>query len=464
MTRSLRRPGRLLACATLAWMAAGLPAAEAAAPSSTAAPPLPAARYRELAAKVSRDRVEGTVLTLATFRTRHTASTDLVAGEGIAAAARWIREEMLAGAGNGPATVTFDEFLAEGPRLGKPTPARNVMMLIPAAASWGAKRYVIVAGHYDTRASDPMDFRSDAPGANDDGSGTTAVREMARVLGRVRFDANVILVCVSGEEEGLLGSRHLARRAVDEGWEVRAMITNVIVGNSLGQNGVRDAGRLRVFSEGVPSVVDDAKARLRVAIGGENDSTSRQLSRHVAEIHAALFDDFAAMQLHRPARMGRGGDHIPFLEEGFPAVRFTEVNEHFHHQHQDVRVEKGVPYGDLPEYVDFDYLTRVARANSAVLASLADAPAEPRNVLISRGVDPDTTLAWDPVPDGDVAGYEVLRRDTTSPVWEEAAFVAAPATRLKLPGVTVDNAFFAVRAVDRDGHRSIAVFPAGQLR
>jgi len=451
------------ACALLAGMT-GVTALSANPPASSAAPPLPAARYRDIAANVSRERVEGTVRTLATFRTRHTASTDLVAGEGIAAAGRWIKEEMLGGAGSGGAVVTFDEYLAEGARLAKPTPARNVMMLIPAASSWGAKRYVIVSGHYDSRASDPLDFRSDAPGANDDGSGTAVVIEMARILGRQRFDANVILVAVSGEEQGLLGARHLARRAAEQAWEVRAMITNDIVGNSLGQNGVRDAGRLRVFSEGVPSTVDEAKARLRVAIGGENDSTSRQLSRHVAEIMAAVLDDFAAMQVYRRDRMGRGGDHIPFLEEGFPAVRFTEVNEHFHHQHQDVRIEKGIPYGDLPESVDFAYLTHVTRANTAVVASLADAPAEPRNVLISRGVEPDTTLAWDPVPDEDVAGYEVLRRDTTAPDWQEAVFVAAPATRMTLAGVTVDNAFFAVRAVDRDGHRSIAVFPTGQLR
>jgi hypothetical protein len=462
MTRA-SRPARA-ACVLVTLTAAVLPALGAVPAAASAAPPWPLSAYRELAAKVARDRLEGTVLSLAAFRTRHTASTDLVAGEGIAAAARWIREEMLGGAGDGPATVTFDEYLAEGARLLKPAPARNVMMLIPAAASWGANRYVVVAGHYDSRASDPVDFRSDAPGANDDGSGTAVVMEMARILGRRRFDANVLLVCVSGEEQGLHGSRHLARRAAERGWDVRAMITNDIVGNSLGQNGVRDAGRLRVFSEGVPLGVDEAKARLRVAIGGENDSPSRQLSRHAAEVLSAVFDDFTAMQVYRRDRMARGGDHIPFLEEGFPAVRFTEVNEHFRHQHQDVRQEKGVRYGDLPEFMDFDYLTRVARANTAVLASLADAPAEPRNVRITRGAEPDTTLAWDPVPDEDVAGYEVLRRATTAAVWEGAVFVAAPAARLTLAGVTVDNEFFAVRAVDRDGHRSIAVFPTGTLR
>jgi len=438
--------------------------AAASAAEGAGSPPAPMARYREIAAKVSRDRVEGTVLTLATFRTRHTASTDLAPGEGIAAAARWIQGEMLAGAGKG-STVTFDEYLAEGQRLDKPTPSRNVMMLIPARSPWAASRYVIVSGHYDSRASDPIDFRSDAPGANDDGSGTTVVIEMARILGKRSFDANVILVAVSGEEQGLLGARHLARTAKEKGWDVRAMITNDIVGNSLGQNGVRDADRIRVFSEGVPATVDEAKARLRVSIGGENDSPSRQLSRHVSEIIDGVFGDFAAMQVYRRDRMGRGGDHIPFLDEGFPAVRFTEVNEHYHHQHQDVRVaEDGVPYGDLPEYMDFEYLTRVARANTAVVASLADAPAEPRNVQISRGVEPDTTLSWDPVLDEDVAGYEVLRRDTTASLWEGAVFVAAPETRVTLPGVTVDNAFFAVRAVDRDGHRSIAVFPTGLLR
>ncbi len=459
-----RRLGAALACAAL--VAAAAPAARAQEGEAQAgvAPPLPVQEYRARAAEVSRDRIERTIVKLASFRTRHTASDDRVPGEGIAASGRWIHEVMTAAASGGSARVAFDEFIAEGRRLLKPTPARNVVMHIPARAPWARNRYVVVSGHYDSRALDPVDFRSDAPGANDDGSGTAVVIEMARILAQRPFDANVILVAVSGEEEGLLGARHLARRASAEGWDVRAMITNDIVGNSLGQNGVREAHRVRVFSEGVPGTEDADGARRRVAIGGENDSPSRQLSRHVTEMLDAVFDDFEAKQIFRRDRMGRGGDHIAFLDVGYPAVRFTEVNEHFHHQHQDVVTRDGVRYGDLPEFMDFDYLARVARANAAVIASLADAPAEPRNVRISAGVQPDTTLAWDPVPDEDVAGYEVLIRETTSPVWQEARWVAAPATRLAMPGVTVDNAFFAVRSVDRDGHRSIAVFPVGLIR
>lgn len=431
---------------------------------SAGAPSLAGARYGKLASEVSPGRLEETVRRLVSFRTRHVASPDTTGGEGIAAAGRWIKQEMERAAAGGDARVEFDEFIAAGRRLDRPTPARNILMIIPASRPWGKDRYVVVSGHYDSRASDPKDVTSDAPGANDDGSGTAVVMELARVLGRRSFDANVVLACVSGEEEGLLGARHLAGRAVREGWRVRAMITNDIVGSSLGQNGVRDVARLRVFSEGVASTEDEKGARRRVAMGGENDSPSRQLARAVAEIMSATFADFRALPVFRRDRMGRGGDHIAFLDEGFPAVRFTEVNEHFHHQHQDVRTENGIAYGDLPEFMDFDYLARVARANVAMVASLADAPAEPANVRISPGVRPDTTLSWDAVADADLAGYEVLWRDTAAPAWESSRFVPAGTTRLVLPGKTVDNFFFAVRSVDKDGNRSMAVFPGGILR
>lgn len=421
----------------------------------------PAERYRPLASRVSEERLKETVRKLVSFRTRHTASPDTGDTEGIAAAARWLEAEMRRAAGTTPMRVEADRFVAESPRLAGPTPAVNVLAFIPAGSEWGRDRYVIVSGHYDSRASDVTDFTSDAPGANDDASGTAVVVELAHVLSGRSFDANVLLACVSAEEVGLLGSKDLAARAREEGWSVRAMITNDIVGNSTGQNLVRERNRLRVFSEGVRSTEDERGARLRVAMGGENDSPSRQLSRHAAEVIGETLDGFQVLAIFRRDRMGRGGDHIPFLDIGVPAVRFTEVNEDFRKQHQDVRTENGVAFGDLPEFMDFGYLAQVARANVAVVASLADAPAEPGNVRISAGVQVDTTLSWDPVPDGDLKGYEVLWRETSATAWQDSRFAPAGATSLTLVGITVDNHFFAVRSVDSAGNRSIAVFPKG---
>jgi Zn-dependent M28 family amino/carboxypeptidase len=299
----------------------------------------------------------------------------------------------------------------------------------------------------------------DAPGANDDASGVAAVLEMARVMSRYEFDATVIFMAVAGEEQGLLGSTYFAEQARQKKLDIEAMFTNDIVGNSVGGNGVRDASTVRVFSEGVPSNEIEAEARVRRGVGGENDSASRQLARFIKEAGEAYVPRMKVMMVYRRDRYLRGGDHIPFLERGFPAVRFTEPNEDYRHQHQNVRTEGGVQYGDLPQFVDFNYIAQVARINAASLASLALAPAVPKQVgIVTSRLTNDTDLKWAANTEPDLAGYEIVWRETTSPIWTHARMVGS-VTTYTMKGMSKDNYFFGVRAVDKQGRRSPAGFP-----
>jgi hypothetical protein len=305
----------------------------------------------------------------------------------------------------------------------------------------------------------PVDAKCDAPGANDDASGTAAVLEMARVMAKYEFDATIVFMAVAGEEQSLLGSTHFAEQAKQKNWNIDAMFTNDIVGNTLGGNGVRDRGNVRVFSEGVPSNETAAEATTRRSVGGENDSASRQLARFIKETQETFLPQFKVMLVYRRDRYGRGGDHIPFLERGYPAVRFTEVNEEFRHQHQNVRVENGVQFGDLPEFVDFAYVANVARVNAASLAALALAPSRPKGVtILSQRLQNDTELKWDTNTEPDLAGYEIVWRDTTAPVWTNSKAVGN-VTSFTMKGMSKDNYFFGVRAIDKDGNRSAVTYP-----
>jgi hypothetical protein len=326
-----------------------------------------------------------------------------------------------------------------------------------------ADRIYVVSGHYDSMCSSPTDAKCDAPGANDDASGTAAVLEMARVMAKFEFDATIVFMAVAGEEQGLLGSTHFAEEAKEKKWNVEAMFTNDIIGNSLGGNGIRDRNTVRVFSEGVPSNETAAEATTRRSVGGENDSPSRQLARFIKETSEAFVPQMTVMMVYRRDRYGRGGDHIPFLERGYPAVRFTEVNEDFRHQHQNVRTENGVQYGDLPEFVDFNYVANVARVNAASLAMLAYAPARPKGVTIISRLSDDTELRWDANTEPDLAGYEIVWRDTTSPVWTNSKAVGK-VTTFTLKGMSKDNFFFGVRAVDNEGNRSPVTYPKPMTR
>jgi Zn-dependent M28 family amino/carboxypeptidase len=299
----------------------------------------------------------------------------------------------------------------------------------------------------------------DAPGANDDASGTAAVLEMARVMAKYEFDATIVFMAVAGEEQGLLGSTYFAEQAKKSAMDIEGMFTNDIVGNSLGGNGVRDTRTVRVFSEGVPSSESPIEADVRRGVGGENDSASRQLARFIKDVAGDYVRGMRVMMVYRRDRYLRGGDHRPFLERGFAAVRFTEVNEDYTHQHQNVRIENGVQYGDLPEFVDFNYVANVSRVNAAALSMLALAPARPKNVaIVTARLTNDTDLKWDANKESDLAGYEIVWRETTSPVWTNVKSVGNVIS-YSVKGMSKDNFFFGVRAVDKSGNRSPVSFP-----
>jgi hypothetical protein len=282
---------------------------------------------------------------------------------------------------------------------------------------------------------------------------------MARVMAPYQFDATIVFMAVPGEEQGLLGATYYAEQAKQKNIKIDGMFTNDIVGNTLGGNGVRDRGTVRVFSEGVPSNETTAEANTRRSVGGENDSASRQLARFIKETGESYVRQMTVMLVYRRDRYGRGGDHIPFLERGFPAVRFTEVNEDFRHQHQNVRIENGVQYGDLPEFVDFAYVANVARVNAVSLAALALAPSRPKGVgILTARLSNDTDLKWDPNTEPDLAGYEIVWRDTTSAVWTNSQAVGN-VTTFTMKGMSKDNYFFGVRAIDKDGNRSPVTYP-----
>jgi Zn-dependent M28 family amino/carboxypeptidase len=346
----------------------------------------------------------------------------------------------------------------------KATELVNVIATLPGTQPESAARTIVVSGHYDSIPSmrgEATDPNVDAPGANDDASGTAVVLELAEVLSSRKFDATIVFAAFVGEEQGLLGSGHFADEARAAGRDIEAMITNDIVGNTEGGDGRRENRTIRVFSEGLPD--SPLGARLR-AVGGENDSPSRQLARFVRETAEAYSPEFRVRMVFRADRYGRGGDHQPFLRRGYAAVRLTEPAENYTRQHQDVRTEGGVAFGDVVSGVDFPYVAAVARVNAAVVASLALAPPPPADTTIeARGSGYDTTLSWSWSPVPDLAGYEVVWRDTTAGDWEHARWVG-DATRATLKGLSKDDFHFGVRAVDRDGHRSPVAFPLPPAR
>ena len=427
-------------------------------PSLTSDPQIAAALRQ-----VSAQRIQGNIEKLVSFGTRLTLSAQdpasIAAGHGIGAARNWIKEEFerYSKECGGCLDVKTDSFTEEPTdRIPKATEITNVYAVLKGTDPANAKRIVLVTGHYDSRNSDTLDVSGDAPGANDDGSGTAVSLECARVLSKMKFPATIVFLTVAGEEQGLNGSKHFAKMAKDEGWDLEAVLNNDIVGGD--KSAEQDHAVVRVFSEGVPAVATEQDLRRIRNLGGEGDSGSRQLARYIDETGRAYDAGVKPMLVFRLDRYLRGGDHYSFLQQGFSAVRFTEYREDFHHQHQNVRTENGVEYGDTLKFVDFDYVAHVARLNAATLASLASAPASPANVhLVTKDLENDSTLTWEASPGGPAAEYEVLWRTTTSPEWEHAQNVGS-ATRSTLK-LSKDNVIFAVRAVDRAGHRSLAVVP-----
>jgi hypothetical protein len=406
--------------------------------------------------------VESSIRKLVSFGTRNTLSEQADPNRGIGAARDWLfREfEKIAATSDGRMTVEKQTFVQEkGDRIPSPITITNVVATLRGTMSESIGRTYVVSGHYDSMCGSAVDAKCDAPGANDDASGTAVVLEMARVMARHKFEATIVFMAVAGEEQGLYGSTYFAEQAKRKGLDIEAMFTNDIVGNSLGGNGVRDRRTVRVFSEGVPTDETPEEANTRRGVGGENDSTSRQLARFIKETSERYVRGMRVMLVYRRDRYLRGGDHRPFLERRYPAVRFTETNEDYNHQHQNVRIENGIQYGDLPEFVDFGYTAEVGRVNAAALAILALAPARPKAVgLVTARLTNDTDLKWDANKERDIAGYEIVWRDTTAPVWTNAVWVGN-VTSYTVKGMSKDNFFFGVRAVDRDGNRSPVSFP-----
>ena len=328
----------------------------------------------------------------------------------------------------------------------------NLVATLRGTQPQSADRVYVVSGHYDSRCTDVLNFTCDAPGADDDASGVAAVLELARVMAKRKFDATIVFMAVAGEEQGLFGSTFFAQQAKAQGMDVEGMFTNDIVGSSTSDKGRRDPFTVRLFSEGVPTTETPAQAALRQSIGGENDGPSRQLARYVKEVGENSATGMHVRLVWRRDRYLRGGDQIPFLQQGYPAARFTEPAENFAHQHQDVRVENGQQFGDLPQFVDFAYTARVARVNGAALANLAWAPTAPKDAKIdTTQLTNDTTLTWKANPEPDLAGYEVVWRESTDPLWTHSIPVGN-VTTYTIPDLSKDNVQVGVRAVDRNGY------------
>ena len=415
-----------------------------------------------LLAEIDARRIERTVRKLVSFGTRNTLSAQDNPARGIGAARDWLKSEFegIAAQTGGRLTVELQSYeQPKAARVAQPTIITNVVATLRGTQPGASERMYVVSGHYDSMCTSPTDATCDAPGANDDASGVAAVVEMARVMSKREFEATIVFMAVAGEEQGLLGATYYAEQAKQKNLNIEAMFTNDIVGNSLGGNGVHDRNTVRVFSEGVPSNETPEEAGTRRGTGGENDSAARQLARFIKDVGATYMPAFNVQMIYRRDRYLRGGDHIPFLERGFAAVRFCEPNEDYTHQHQNVRTENGKVYGDLPEFVDYGYIAQVARLNAAALATLARAPARPKGVgLLTRRLTNDTDLQWTANTEADLAGYEIVWRETSSPVWTNSRPVGN-VTTYTVPGMSKDNYFFGVRAVDRQGNRSPVSFP-----
>lgn len=419
---------------------------------------------------VSPQQVQQTIERLVSFGTRNTLSVNnpgaATSDKGIVAARNWIKQEFerYSQACGGCLEVKTDTFIQQpkGPRdrVNKPTELQNVYAILRGTDPAQAKRIFLVTGHYDSRRKDVMNTTDPAPGANDDGSGTAVSLECARVLSKHRFPATIIFLTVAGEEQGLYGSGHFAQMAKDQGWDIEAALNNDIVGgNRTPGDTMQNNNWVRLFSESIPANATDADlARIR-AVGGENDSPSRELARYILEISRTYssFGPFTPKLIFRRDRYLRGGDHISFNQQGFPAVRFTEYREDFHHQHENPRIENGIEYGDLPKFVDFNFVANVARINAATLATLALSPAPPENVrLETQGLENDSKIDWQAAPGA--TSYEVLWRKTTDSDFPPENATRTTETRVDMPE-SKDNVIFGVRSVDAKGHKSVIVIP-----
>jgi len=415
----------------------------------------------KMVSEVSPDSLQSYINTLVAFGTRNTLSTQTDAKRGIGAARNWVLKKFneFAKNANGRLTAIIDTTTLQpnGKRIDAPLLLGNVMATLKGTDP-NDNRIFIISGHLDNMRTNVMDRTGDAPGADDDGSGTSAVLECARIMSKHSFPATIIFVAVSGEEQGLFGSTYMADKAKKENWNIEAVLNNDIMGsNNSNETNIIDNTRVRVFSEGIPAYETEKNvARIR-ALGLENDGKSRQLARYVKEIGERYVDNLEVVMIYRNDRFLRGGDHTPYVQQGFAAVRITEMNENFTRQHQDVRVENGIQYGDLPQHIDYEYLRKNTAMNLANLANLAKAPAMPEEVKIEvKNLSNNTSLSWLPPKTGKVKGYYILMRATTSPVWQRKIFTTE--NQIILP-FSKDNYFFAVQSVNDSGNESLPVVP-----
>jgi Peptidase family M28 len=414
-----------------------------------------------MVSEINSDSLKSHIQNLVKFGTRSTLSTTTDPKKGIGAARAWVlsRFQEFAKQSDGRMTAKIDSWTQpkDAKRVDADIQMGNVMATLKGSDPTD-DRIFLVSGHIDSRVSNVMNRTDDAPGANDDGSGTAAVIELARVMAKAKFPATVIFLVVSGEEQGLLGAEHLANQAFEEKWNIEGILNNDIMGsNNSNETNIIDNTKVRIFSEGLPFFELDKKASSIRNFGQENDGKARTLARYTKEIGERYVDNLEVVMVYRNDRFLRGGDHTPFVQKGFPAVRITEMNENYEHQHQDIRTEKGIRYGDLPEFMDFEYLRKNTAMNLATLSNLAKAPSTVQNLTIdTKTLTNSTTLFWQAPKSGKVKGYYVLMRETYQPFWQKKIFTTK--NGIVLP-YSKDHYFFAVQAVSEDGNESLPVLP-----
>jgi Peptidase family M28 len=413
---------------------------------------------------VSAERIKQDVKTLADFGTRHTLSDTLSETRGIGAARRWIKSEFekISSNCNNCLEVSYQKNLI--PKGDNARIIHDVWIVNVVSIQRGTKypnRYIIMSGDIDSRVSDPTDFTSDSPGANDNASGMAGTIEAARVLSKYQFESSIIYLGLSGEEQGLYGGKGLAEYAQNKGWDIIGIMNNDMIGNIKGVDGVIDNRTFRIFSEPVPPTETEKQRNARRFYGGEVDGISRQLARYVHKNVKTYMPEMNPMMVYRLDRFGRGGHHRPFNDVGLAGIRIMEAHENYTQQHQDIRVEDGIAYGDTFEHVNFDYAKKLTAVNAINLASLASAPPPPKNLAIGGIVKPSAKFKWDKV-DG-VIGYKIYWRDTTSPTWDNSRYVG-DVSEFTLDGIVIDNFFFGVASVGKDGYESPVVFPNKTFR
>jgi hypothetical protein len=417
--------------------------------------------FYQIIESVSAERIEQSINKLVSFGTRHTLSDTISNKTGIGAARRWIKKsfEEISSECNNCLEVFYQNnfFKKNKRRLVKDVWINNVV-----AIQTGTKypnRFVIMSGDIDSRVSDPNDFISASPGANDNASGMAGTIEAARVLSKYKFENSIIYVGLSGEEQGLFGGAGLANYAMKNNWEIIGILNNDMIGNIEGVDGVIDNLTFRIFSEPTPANESDVSIKRRRFYGGEVDGNSRQLARYIYKNVTKYMPEMNPMMIYRLDRFGRGGHHRPFNDLGYAGVRIMEAHENYNRQHQDLRIENGINYGDVISGVDFDYAKKLTAVNAINLASLGWSPKEPKNVKIGGAVKPSTTLKWKKSNDSSIKGYKIYWRETTSPHWDKSKFVGNVDSHT-LEGVVIDNYFFGVSSIGKNNQESVVVFPS----